>query len=166
MVKNTLHLTQERSVEPTKTQLTEGWQLAKKCTPKALKNVLPLIRRAICTTYHAMLSGRCHMSLADKYLNQPFPFKPHTGGLRNHPMSIINIILFYPSVTKSLSKIDKHFKAQLAVEIFIFWDPVLARDAQWMQVAVGGFLFKKRFLPAASHNGISRAIDKLLGIRR
>ena len=82
-------------------------------------------------------------------------------------MSIINIILFYPFVTKSLSKIDKHFKAQLAVEIFILCEiQFLHSDAQWMQVAVGGFLFKKRFLPAASHNGVSRAIDKLLGIRR
>ena len=57
------------------------------------KCLAPHIWGAICTTYHAMFSRWCHMSLSDKYLNQPFPFKPRTRGLPNQPDRIINVIL-------------------------------------------------------------------------
>ena len=44
------------------------------------KCLAPHIWGAICTTYHAMFSRWCHMSLSDKHLNQPFPFKPPSRG--------------------------------------------------------------------------------------
>ena len=58
---------------------------------KTLRNVWLLIWAAICTSYHAMFSRWCHMSLKDKYLNQPFPFKARSRGYRqvwaNHGVS-------------------------------------------------------------------------------
>ena len=73
-------------------------------------------------------------------------------------MSIVSALQYslkvQPNVlSKLLSKIDKYFEAQLAVEIFSFWIPVLARDAQWMQVA-NCLKILRIIFSQSRHNGV------------